>query len=113
VQNFSFIAIDKRITRARGEDKSTNSWTTIAFIEGLACDIRRTLSVSIRNACFYWIISKLIAQSFSRNPAFEISSIKNQDALSCFLRDVAKEKSFPENIFTREMIAGASWTTSM
>jgi hypothetical protein len=46
----------------------------------------------IRRAHFF-------AQLRFRNPA-----TKTRDAVSCFLRDVAKEKSFPKNISQREMI---------
>ncbi len=94
-------------------DKSTNSWTTIAFIEGLACDIRRTLSVSIRNACFYWIISSIVAYTFSRETSSEILFDVTQDAVSCLSSDVAKKKLFFGSTLQREMITCASWTTSM
>jgi|SRR6266404_6493862 len=78
------------------EWKSTNSWTTIAFIEGLARNIRRTLSVSITNACFYWIISHFVERIVQSISHLRILSYKIRDALSCFLRDVAKQKLFLE-----------------
>jgi len=72
LKKFFWIAIYDLVPPAVIPDKSTNSWTTIAFIEGLARNIRRTLFFRIRNARFHWIISPLIADIFSRKSRLEI-----------------------------------------
>jgi hypothetical protein len=54
------------------------------------------------NERFYWIISQLIAQIIPRKSSFEIPWPQRRDVVSCFLKDVAKENSFPENILERK-----------
>ena len=72
------------------DHKSTNSWTTITFTEGFARNIRRTVSIAIRNACFYWIILQMRVPIFWRKSSLANSCNRNWDAVSFLSRDVAK-----------------------
>ena len=82
-------------------DESTNSWTTIIFIEGLARNIRRTLSVSIRNACFYWIIPQVVSQSFPRKASLKFQRQKLRRLYLVSSETLRKRNHFQKNFRAR------------
>jgi len=63
-------------------------------MEGFARNIRRTLSVLIRNACFYWIISKVVAQIFQRKSSFKNLSDQIEELYLFSLETLRKRNDF-------------------
>ena len=101
LQEFFFIAIDDLVLTGLSHHKSTNSWTTITFIEGLACNIRRTLSISIGNACFYWIISNFVAHIFCATQVSKFYLQKRETLYLVSSETLRKRNHFQKNFRAR------------
>ena len=81
-------------------------------MEGFARNIRRTLSVWIRNACFYWSISKVITHTLRLKSSFKIHSLKIETLYLFSLETLRKRNDF-QNLFWTQMITSESWIKSM